>query len=1645
MTIKQLSLVPFFILWCLICFGSSSLAVGKQEKPTPKQDDQDDVKADSNTKVFSRLENTTFINAPRELTRPLIRARRAIQENEPARAAELIGQFLIESPPEDYLIAGENKENRSTSLRLFAESMLTSLSSEALKSYRLRYGIPARHLLDRAIETRDYDGIADVANRYFLTDAGQTASMIMGHYHLDGGNPVSAVQSFLKIYDLESARQRFEPELSVLLATSYSMMGSDESADFILVDLKKRMRLESIRFDNRDVALFADDQTAITWLKKLIGDTDLRTSPLVTQWLMPGGNPQRNARVESGLPFQQPIWSIKFDDPINKFTSSNLRSVTVGSGFANTIPLAVGDTIVVNSNKRTFGVDFRTGKRQWMLPFADVAEPTVMEISLLLSSQMIRTAVNANGAAASDGERLFLIPKLERGNTPTGVVYGRYTMAPDSKSQLAMLDLRRQGKLDWLIGNDSDDNSNAQPDDSSDSGNSDRSVLESAKFLGSPLPVGDELYAICKLNQATQLVVIDRNSGKLKWKQPLASNEIATNNRYTRSNQNQLPLTPSFYRGVVVCPTGTGAIVAIDSTSRTFLWGHQYHKATRYSSRSSSSWKDAKLIIDNDHVLYAAPENNRLIQINLGTGIAKTESGSDAMGAIYLACVEDNRAILIGKTKIYGISLEDEKERWSCSIEDFGEPSGEGFTADGHYYLPTDQRYVLKIDLTQGEIVDHVETEAVLGNLIAYRGTVISVNQSEAACFETDATASRMIAEAMEQYPSEADLPAEIHIKRSRLFARNQQWQKALKALSLAADKNQQLADLQVERVGLIEQMLDSDADGAREVIDQYWSTLTESDQKRLYPSLIASLIRSGQPREAAKRLIEWAQQQEANRQFIDPDQSQTAIVPEFLVEQSFRTYDADVVLPKGFVVTARDRIQLTKEQWFRAKLGGILASNADRTQEIQDLVRQQYESKSFETPVKAHRFLQRFPAAAIPVDISVELAERLIEIDEVTRAKQLLLAAIGFDPAKQTADEKRQCSNTALRAWFQYADRIGARLTIQFVVGLIETESLNVVETTGEGISAVKFLDQVETFVSGDRATTGQPSSSMLTTVTNIERSSNNNFTSNSFLRVLKDDRRFSLLEDYTFAAHRTTKELLAFDGLGNLIRKMTFQAVVSTSSRDQCSIDHNETLMVFKRGKFVALVDQHKMETSGQQPVLWETSLTPLSNQAQRSNLRNLKEFELERTDTGLRQLVGTVSVNGICIADRTALKCFDAFTGQLKWRRPIKSRYPVVFGDDVHMVLVDFDRRIAEVYEIETGRRTKIMELPERIIGVWDNDGAQAITVGLVTETRLKELKNGADEDRGGTKRSASSVPRGSRLVVGKYDFLKEEFVWVKNLLPDTKASRMSNRRFAAVPATGNVKIFDLFSGEKLKQLEMDWEGSDASKVKLVGSVPVNRDLELLVFHTSSSTLSSLSAANYISVQKVVSNEVLISGAVMMLDRKTMEPVWQRKGQLTGFSLMPFVPVRSPLLFFHRRVTGTSSAKNPLRRSHQILGIDPYSGLQRVNQVDANSSLVYASMMVFDEKENVLAQDFGSSKLRIQLGEQLELPPSPVVNVDRSNPIPPVEPQSMLPTFDERLVLQSIKRLEQQAIEEADEVERLRQQEKQKLKAEFETGER
>ncbi len=269
----------------------------------------------------------------------------------------------------------------------------------------------------------------------------------------------------------------------------------------------------------------------------------------------------------------------------------------------------------------------------------------------------------------------------------------------------------------------------------------DEPKLAGAFFLGPPLPLAGHLYALAEMKgQEIRLVALSSKTGALEWSQQLAVVEQpgVLGDPFRRN----AGASPSFADGVLVCPTSAGAIVAIDLTTRSLLWGYQYPRAQQFpidrfsvnrpmypgtERRANEHWSDGSVTISDGRVIITPVETEQIYCLSLVDGKELWKEGRNS--ALYVGCIHNHNVILIGRNLVAALKLADGESAWDAiELPPGSLPSGRGFQSGDYYYLPLTTAEVAKINLREGRIEARARSRSgqIPGNLICYRGNVLS-------------------------------------------------------------------------------------------------------------------------------------------------------------------------------------------------------------------------------------------------------------------------------------------------------------------------------------------------------------------------------------------------------------------------------------------------------------------------------------------------------------------------------------------------------------------------------------------------------------------------------------------------------------------------------------------------------------------------------------------------------------------------------------------------------------------------------------------------------------------------------------------------------------------------------------------------------
>ncbi|MCC6511193.1 MAG: PQQ-like beta-propeller repeat protein, partial [Pirellulaceae bacterium] len=520
--------------------------------------------------------------APRSLTRLLREGKTAIEEMRYSDGIASLGALLLQEPREDlpeealrqdYFTEAAGESYYKNSVRSEALRLLGSIPEEGRKILEIQYGVSARQALQAAVEARNIEAITDVTRKYYHTEAGYDASILLAQDKLIRGYPIAAAGILERLSIYPAARKRFGAQLVGEVAATWMQAGRTDLAVRALDEGVKQFAGASILVGNRQVTL---DKTQ-AWAKLLnqvYAQQPQAGERALDAWLMSGGQPDRNGTASAGLPMPMAAWHMTLHRD-----RSDEETVTMLAGRQNQTTTALlpklearmlGDVVLAKTaTANVFAIDLETGLRKWpfykdSLPvsFAPRAPNLAIDSDEVFVHNNLRNRIwgsSAFGQFTVDSNQLYYITSSEdqRLMQPT-FNFQRVGSAP-IYNMLIGVSLQGEGKEMWQVGGE---DSLSEPE------------LAGAYFLGPPTSFEGDLYALVEINMETRLVVLDARTGKLQWAQQLSLSPMAPI-RSDPLRQSQA-LTPSISDAIIVCPVGNGAIIAVDLLTRSLLWGKQY-------------------------------------------------------------------------------------------------------------------------------------------------------------------------------------------------------------------------------------------------------------------------------------------------------------------------------------------------------------------------------------------------------------------------------------------------------------------------------------------------------------------------------------------------------------------------------------------------------------------------------------------------------------------------------------------------------------------------------------------------------------------------------------------------------------------------------------------------------------------------------------------------------------------------------------------------------------------------------------------------------------------------------------------------------------------------------------------------------------
>ncbi len=817
-----------------------------------------------------------FIEAPRSVEQQLRDAQRAMDAGDMLEVIVRLGELSasrdetsdeMDLTGQDFFLNIDDVEATKPireSLLKSARDMIGRLPADAMETYELRYGPAARKQLAEAGQTRDWKKVGEVRRRYFHTESGYQASWLLAQKEFYEGHPLAASLLLDDVVKSDRALKTLGSGVAVLHAAASRL------ADRPVPELKTSAELKTgnVTIGGKSVTIPPADQQS-DWLDKQVSVSQAFAPEPPRDYAMFGGDSSRNGGGVGQMPLTNLRWLLGTTaSPRQERMVRDLTSDLTTTGKLpppTWTPIRVGDQLLMRTTERLVGVDYRTGKRIWTYPWQSAYEVVDNdEISFDpmdeednpgdLLSQRIWNDV-PYGQVTSDGQRVFMLDDLAEiemiSMSPVFAMQG--TRPADNRSNtLVALEMSTEGKLLWRLGKGADESS----------------PLSDAFFLGPPLPIDGRLYVMVEIAGDINLCCLDPSSGEEIWRQHLVA--VESGGIETDPTRRVAGAVPTYHEGVLICPTGAGAIVAIDLVDRTLRWGVTYDRNNEMirqmggrgrqvePSQLMDRWDNGVAIAEGRAVLVTPVEADRLFAFDLIDGKTLFPE-MNRVQMRYLAGIRDGKFLVVGATQVRAFELDKNgAEVWTArEVLSAGQQiSGRGVFGRDSYFVPTTTNQLVEISLADGSVVAKRSTRYPLGNLIAVDGEMIVQGPSSLAVAYGEASLEPIVDEMLRKNPDSFD----AIVRKSELLIQKGDRTKALELLGRARamqPDNDEVHLLSISAMlGLMRDNVDVDPD----LVASLDGLIDRPSQRAELLSLqIKSAVEKKQFVKAVERLVEFS------------------------------------------------------------------------------------------------------------------------------------------------------------------------------------------------------------------------------------------------------------------------------------------------------------------------------------------------------------------------------------------------------------------------------------------------------------------------------------------------------------------------------------------------------------------------------------------------------------------------------------------------------------------------------------------------------------------------------------------------------------------------------------------------------------------
>ncbi|MCA9072232.1 MAG: PQQ-binding-like beta-propeller repeat protein, partial [Planctomycetaceae bacterium] len=560
-----------------------------------------------------------------------------------------------------------------------AHRLLDSLPADKVRQYEEQLGDVARAKFRAAQQTTDLEALRKIADQYRMTKAGYDALRFLALWQFDHGEYLNSAAGFQALSEHPLSKKTNSPYSGDMARwiIALSRAGLTEEAE----RLAKQHKFEKL-----------------------------------TQRLVPKTNAGLERSALENRPSTKTLWKRPFPlpGPVDKHLHA-IRKDLEARGLLpvpSQTPLVLGNRVIARNFEEIVACDRNTGAVQWRKPFESQVVQSAQNEGLMANpgfrrmlTRQLATAAFADrnaGTLTSDGSRVFVVLNDHTHDHFLNIPGWNLNQSQVdywsnwgfSCCQLMALDAET-GKELWRRPAELPHRDPAQPKFSGRI----RDPLPEVFFFGPPTPLGHSLYVIGQKEREIRLFVLSPETGETQWSLPLVTTELPLVKDRARR---RLAFPVVFHGGLLLCPTGAGALAAVDLSSRSCRWIFRYPRndipklspgtfpADSQNTHASldrwwTGWRDVGLIVENETVLLASPESSHLHAVSLKTG--ETQWTLPREEGLFLSRGIGGQVLLIGSQSLRMIASKTGQQITSLAIPT---PAGRGWgtsSKTGESYL----------------------------------------------------------------------------------------------------------------------------------------------------------------------------------------------------------------------------------------------------------------------------------------------------------------------------------------------------------------------------------------------------------------------------------------------------------------------------------------------------------------------------------------------------------------------------------------------------------------------------------------------------------------------------------------------------------------------------------------------------------------------------------------------------------------------------------------------------------------------------------------------------------------------------------------------------------------------------------------------